>query len=103
MLRVLSKVYVKNKKSIKIREGLIEQNRSLRSNKIEHAMAFWHTKKKTLREYHDNSVYDHNNEVLEYTNEFRMLYIRANFGVSGIQKTGRRLSILEHPPPVGRR
>ena len=37
---------------------------------------------------HDNSVYDHNNEVLEYTNEFRTLYIRANFGVSGIQKCG---------------
>ena len=27
---------------------------------------------------HDNSAYDHNNEVLEYTNESRTLYIRAN-------------------------
>ena len=27
---------------------------------------------------HGNSAYDHNNEVLEYTNESRTLYIRAN-------------------------
>ena len=40
MLKALSKVFVENKKSTESREGLIEQDKSLRSNKIEHAMAF---------------------------------------------------------------
>ena len=66
---------------------------------------YWIKRNRTLifSTSHDNSAYDHNNEVLEYTNESRTLYIRANFGVSGIQKIGRRLSILEHPLPGGRR
>ena len=41
---------------------------------------YWIKRNRTLifSTSHDNSAYDHNNEVLEYTNESRMLYIRAN-------------------------
>ena len=40
MLKVLSKVFVENKKSSESREGSIGQVKLLRSNKFEHARAF---------------------------------------------------------------